>query len=142
MGHPDSLTELGNGSALLGIGGDVPAVPVAQLYFCFALIEDNGAAGADFALVREVADVVLVVAPDDQVENGVRIGLVDVDERWGAVAAGGGVCIHNFAADGAVLADMLGGIGGGQDGRRHLCWRLVRCRGGRLSGSGGNGEAD
>jgi hypothetical protein len=37
---------------------------------------------------------------------------------------------------------MLGGIGGGQDGRRHLCWRLVRCRGGRLSGSGGNGEAD
>ena len=45
---------------------------------------------------------------------------------------------------GALLADVayMGGIGGGQDGRRHLCWRLVRCRGGRLSGSGGNGEAD
>ena len=117
-------------------------MPVAQLDFCFALIEDDGATGADFALLREVADVVLVVAPDDEVENRVRIGLVDVDESGGAVTAGGGICIHNFAADGAVLADMLGGIGGGQDGRRHLCWRLVRCRGGRLSGSGGNDEAD
>lgn len=145
-GHRDrretNLSELGDRGPLLCVGGDVPAVPVAQLNFCFPFVEDDGAAGADLALIRKVADVVFVVAPDDEIEDRVRIGLVDVDEGGRAVARRGSVCIHDFAADGAVLADVLGGFSSGEDGRRGWGGRRSCGWSGALSESQGQAKAD
>ncbi len=132
------VEELGDGSALLRIAGDVPAVPVAEENLGPIPIEDDGAAGADFAGFGEGADSFFVVAPNDEVEDGVRIGLIEIDEGGGAVAGGRGVFVHDLAADGAVLTDVLSSFDGGEDGGRGL----NRGWAGGLAGSDGQDGAD
>ncbi len=80
------LSELRDGGALLRLGGHVPAVPVLEEDFGVALVELDPSAGTNLPSFREVADVRFVVSPDHEVEDLVRPGLIDIDERGRAVA--------------------------------------------------------
>lgn len=96
-------------------------MPVAEKDFGAAFVEDDLAAGADFAFFGDLTYVVFVVAPDHEIEDLVGVGLIDIDEQRRTVGTGSRVFVDDIAADGPVLANVLGSLSGGQDGLHSLC---------------------